>query len=141
MSECYDPAPIDPATIDTDPIDTTAPEVDGTDEAHFYTDLNGGGLAEITQIDTDGDGLIDTVLVDVGGEFYHDIAAFDNNPGDGVFVADVVAVGFGDDGLADLVFDDLDFDGVFDTATPGDDAPLPDANPYATSAGAAPLAR
>ena len=53
----------------------------------------------------------------------------------------MVAVATGGDGLADIIFDDTDLDGVFDAVLPGDDEPLPYANPYETSAGEAPLER
>ncbi|GAA3232875.1 hypothetical protein GCM10017691_27950 [Pseudonocardia petroleophila] len=104
-----------------------------------YVDLDGDGYTETTQIDSNGDGEIDAVLTDVDGDFYDDVAAFDNTPGDGEFTADVIAVAADGDGLADVVFDDTNLDGVFDTVTPGNDEPLPYANPYETSAGVAPL--
>ncbi|MBW0136350.1 hypothetical protein [Pseudonocardia abyssalis] len=130
MSECYDPAP----------IDTTTPAQPDIEDGTFgYVDLDGDGYTETTQLDTNGDGTLDTVLVDVDGDFYDDLAAFDNTPGDGTFTADVIALGFDADGLADVVLDDTDLDGIFETTTPGADEPLPYANPYETSAGVAPL--
>ncbi len=107
--------------------------------SYEYRDLDGDGRTETTEIDSNGDGEIDAVLTDVDGDFYDDIAVFDNNPGDGTFVPDVVAIATGADGLADVIFDDTNLDGVFDAVLPGGDEPLPYANPYETSAGEAPL--
>ncbi len=130
MSECYPPAL--PIEHDTD-HDTD------TGSSYEYVDLDGDGRTETTEIDSNGDGEIDAVLTDVDGDFYDDIAAFDNSPGDGTFVPDVVAIAADADGLADVIFDDTNFDGVFDAVLPGGDEPLPYANPYETSAGVAPL--
>jgi hypothetical protein len=116
-----------------------APEEHWTEPTHEYVDLDGDGYTETTQIDSNGDGQIDAVLTDVDGDYYDDIAAFDNNPGDHVFVPDVVAIAADADGLADVIFDDTNFDGVFDAVLPGGDEPLPYANPYEVSAGVAPL--
>lgn len=95
-----------------------------------FLDLDGDGYAETLVVDTDGDGEIDAVLTDVDADGYDDIAAFDNTPGDGTFVPDVVAVAADADGRADVVFDDTDLDGVFDDRLLGHDEPLIDANPY-----------
>ncbi len=130
MSECYTP------DLPTD-VDHDTPET-GT-SSYDYLDLDGDGRTETTEIDSNGDGEIDAVLTDVDGDFYDDIAAFDNSPGDGAFVPDVVAIATGADGLADVIFDDTNFDGVFDAVLPGGDEPLPYANPYETSAGVAPV--
>ena len=43
---------------------------------------------------------------------------------------DVVAVAADPDGLADVVFDDTDLDGLFDAVLPGGDQALAHANPY-----------
>ncbi|MBW0092497.1 hypothetical protein I4I73_25835 [Pseudonocardia sp. KRD-184] len=130
MSEFYAPDMIDlPA----------APEYSGTDTAFEYVDVDGDGYTETTLIDSNDDGQIDAVLTDVDGDFYDDVAQFDNIPSDGLFTPDVVAVAQHADGLADLVFDDTDLDGVFDTVTDGGGEPLPYANPYETSAGVAPI--
>ena len=140
MSECYAPEPVDlpaeTAEIDLPPT----PDSSYTDTAHEYVDVDGDGYTETTLIDSNDDGEIDAVLTDVDGDFYDDVAQFDNAPGDGIFTPDVVAVADGADGLADTVYDDTDFDGVFETVTPGDDEPLPYANPYELSAGVAPTA-
>jgi len=130
-----------------DPSGDVGPVLPGTDAesgieagTSHYVDHDGDGYAETTVIDSNGDGEVDAVLTDVDGDFYDDVAAFDNSPGDGTFVPDVIAVAADGDGLADVVFDDTNFDGVFDAVTPGDDEPLPYANPYETSAGVAPTA-
>ena len=118
----------------------TEPEVpEETGSSYEYTDLDGDGRTETTLIDSNGDGEVDAVLTDVDGDFHDDVAQFDNTPGDGTFTPDVVAVAADGDGLADVIFDDTNLDGVFDTVLPGGDEPLPYANPYETSAGVAPL--
>ncbi|QJY47512.1 hypothetical protein [Pseudonocardia broussonetiae] len=142
MSECYAPEMTDMshAVDTTDEIELPlTPEYSATDTAHEYVDLDGDGYTETTLIDSNYDGHIDAVLTDVDGDFYDDVAQFDNVPADGLFVADVAAVAEQADGLADLVFDDTDLNGIFDVVTAGGDEPLPYANPYETSAGVAPL--
>lgn len=130
MSECYAP----------DPIDAGTPELpEATDGLTRTADLDGDGYEETVLDDSDGDGVLDSVFVDVDGDFSDDIAAFDNTPGDERFVADVLALAFDGDGLADVVLDDTDLDGVFETVTPGGDEPLVTANPYGIFADAVPL--
>ncbi|WP_205346819.1 hypothetical protein [Pseudonocardia broussonetiae] len=124
--------------------ETDAPEPTDQDDftetgsSYEYVDTDGDGYAETTVIDSNADGEVDAVLTDVDGDFYDDIAQFDNTPGDGEFTPDVIAVATGGDGLADVVIDDTNLDGIYDTVTPGHDEPLPYANPYETSAGVAP---
>ena len=130
MSECYAPAEL--------PTDTDHDYDEPASSSHEYVDLDGDGYTETTEIDSNGDGEIDAVLTDVDGDYYDDIAAFDNSPGDHTFVPDVVAIAADGDGLADVIFDDTNFDGVFDAVLPGGDEPLPYANPYELSAGVAP---
>jgi hypothetical protein len=132
MSECYAPT-----ELPTD-LDPSHDEPADNGSTYEYLDLDGDGYTETTEIDSNGDGEIDAVLTDVDGDFYDDIAAFDNSPGDHTFVPDVVAIAADGDGLADVIFDDTNFDGVFDAVLPGGDEPLPYANPYELSAGVAP---
>ncbi|GAA2546350.1 hypothetical protein [Pseudonocardia hydrocarbonoxydans] len=139
MSECYAPEPVETYPTESCETETEHPIESGHGSSYEYVDHDGDGYAETTEIDSNGDGEVDTVLVDVDGDYYDDIAAFDNSPGDGTFVPDVVAVAADGDGLADVIFDDVNFDGVFDTVTPGHDEPLAYANPYEVSAGQAPL--
>jgi hypothetical protein len=137
MSECYPPTEL-PTDHGTDTDHEVGPEVVETGSTYDYLDLDGDGYTETTEIDSNGDGEIDAVLTDVDGDYHDDIAAFDNSPGDHVFVPDVVAIAADADGLADVIFDDTNFDGVFDAVVPGADEPLAHANPYDTSAGVAP---
>ncbi|GAA3237913.1 hypothetical protein GCM10017691_37490 [Pseudonocardia petroleophila] len=129
ISECYAPD-----TTDTN--DAQTPEFDVSRQA----DLDGDGYYETNLLDSNEDGELDTVLVDIQGDRYVDIAAFDNTPGDGTFVADVIALGFDGDGLADVVLDDTDLDGIFETVIDGGDEVLANANPYEIAIVVAPTA-
>lgn len=84
------------------------------------------------------DDELDTVLVDVQVDRRDVIAGFDNTSADGTFVADVVALGFDGDGLADVVFEDTDLGGTFETIVDGGDKVPTNANPYEIAIGVAP---
>lgn len=114
------------------------PASSDTGSTYDFVDLDGDGFAETTEIDSNGDGEADAVLTDVDADHSDDLAAFDNTPGDGEFVPDVLAVAADGDGLADVIFDDTDLDGLFDAVLPGGDQALAHTDPYDITAGAAP---
>lgn len=63
-------------------------------------------------MDTDGDGLLDTELVDLDSNGVYDVISFDSD-GDGN--PDIVAFDQDENGIADYISMDTDGDGIFDT--------------------------
>ena len=93
-------------------------------------DTDGDGYEETTFVDENRDGEVDAQFIDTDGDGYDDTALFDNSPGDENFQWDVVAYDYDGDGRAELVLDDVDFDGSPDTTVDVHGAHLGDANPY-----------
>ena len=92
---------------------------DEEDLSNFSMDTDGDGIIDTVGMDTDGDGIVDTVSMDTDGDGIVDTVSMDTD-GDGI--VDTVSMDTDGDGLADSVAVDIDGDGVADTIIDTDKA-------------------
>lgn len=108
--------PIDPDAQDyadeaEEPAEAEAPIALSEDAQHVELDTDGDGKVDTTLKDTNGDGVVDTVELDTDGDGRIDTIMRDTD-GDGR--VDTVEMDTDDDGEMDTVLTDTDGDGTLD---------------------------